>query len=147
MDGFRGKRRFGWFVMGQSCSFSSGVVFSATRGVCTSQPSTPCPGDTPFSSDANGKAGGANNGDEVGKQWHGWEERMTLCLTLRGPQLVYGEREAVCKQHWLCSKGKAAFVCQYECSWVKSVVFCYRNVGCKVTAPNWQRAASRCSLS
>lgn len=68
---------------------------------------------TLFSSDANGKAGHANNGDEVGEQWHEWKERMTPCLTLHGPPLVCGEREAVCKQNWLCSKGKAAFVCQY----------------------------------
>lgn len=134
MDGFRGKRRFGWFMMGQSCFFSSGAVLNATRCVCTSQPSTPWPGGTLFSSDANGKAGDANNGNKVGKQWHEWKERMTPCLTLHGPLLVYGERQAVCKQNSLCSKGKAGFMCQYGlqgCSWVKSVVFCYRNVGCK----------------
>lgn len=112
VDGFRGKRRYGWFMMGQSGFFSSGAVFSTTRCVCTSQPNTPWPGGTLFSSDANGKVGDANNGDEVGKQWHEWEERMTLCLSLHGPQLVYGGREAVCKQHWLFSKGKATFVCQ-----------------------------------
>lgn len=38
-------------------------------------------------------------------------------------------REAASKQCWLCSKGKAAFVCQYGYSWVKSVVF-YKSLLC-----------------
>lgn len=71
------------------------------------------PGGTLFSSDADGKAGDASSGDEVGKQWHEWKERMTPCLALHGPLLFGGEREAVCKQNWLCSEGKAAFGCQY----------------------------------
>lgn len=33
------------------------------------------------------------------------------------------------KQRWLCSKGKAAFVCQYESNWVKSAVF-YKSLLC-----------------
>lgn len=60
----------------------SGAVFNATRCVCTSRPSTLWPGGTPFSSDANGKVEDANNGDEVGKQWHQREERMTLSCPL-----------------------------------------------------------------
>lgn len=131
----------------ESCFFSSEAVFDATRCVCTSQPSSPWPGGTPFSCDASGKAGVAGSGDEVGKQWHEWEERMTPCFTLCGPQLVYGEREAVCRQHWLCSKGMSAFVCQYGYSWVKSVVFAMGTLGARgtATAPNRQRAASGCS--
>lgn len=82
--------------------------------VCA-HPSPAHPGQvgTLFSSDANGKVGDTNNGGKVGKQWHEWKEMMSPCLTLRGPLLVYGEREAVCEQNWLCSEGKAAFVCQY----------------------------------
>lgn len=33
------------------------------------------------------------------------------------------------KQRWLCSKGKAAFVCQYESNWVKPAVF-YKSLLC-----------------
>lgn len=66
----------------ESCFFSSEAVFNATRCVCTSQPSTPWPGGTQFSSDAHGKVGNADSGDEVRKQWHEWEERMTLVSPL-----------------------------------------------------------------
>ena len=81
--------------------------------VCTSQTSTPWPGGTLFSSDANGKVGDANNG-EVGKQWHELEERMTLRLSLHGPQLVYGGREADCKQHCFFFKRKGSFCVPVE---------------------------------
>lgn len=82
--------------------------------VCA-HPSPAHPGQvgTLFSSDANGKVGDAKNGDKVGKEWHEWKETMSSLSHPSGPLLVYGEREAVCKQNWLCSKGKAAFVCQY----------------------------------
>ena len=84
---------------------------------------------------------------------------MIPCLTLCGPQLICGERRAAHKQRWLCSKGKAAFVCQYGYSWVKSAVF-YKSllrlgaVGLvisgargkvEVAAPSRQTAACGCS--
>lgn len=57
---------------------------------------------------------------------------MTSCLTFHGPQLVSGERDATCKQCWICSKAKAALVSQCEYSWVKSAVF-YKSLLCLET--------------
>lgn len=88
------------------------------------------PGGTLFSSDANGKAGDANSGDEVGKQWHEWKERMTPCLALHGPPLFHGEREVASRAGFV-QKEKQLLDTSMGCSWVKSVAFCYRNVGCR----------------
>lgn len=71
---------------------------------------------------------------------------MTSCLIFHGPQLVSGERDATCKQCWICSKAKAALVSQCEYSWVKSAVF-YKSLLCLETVGFgiWGTRSSSCS--